>query len=344
MSERPAGPPADDLDAALAAEAGVHRLALATPFRVGRVNAYLIEDEPLTLVDTGPNSGETLDELERALAALGHSVADIQLLVITHQHIDHFGLAEIVRRRSQATVAALDGLAPRLAGFDADAEHEDAFAERVMLRHGVPVEVVTALRAVSASFRGWGASVQVGRTLNDGEQLQLRDRTLTVLHRPGHSPSDTVLYDRDRRLLIAGDHLLERISSNAIVARPLDAPPHYDGPRPKPLLTYTDSLKRTREMDILTVLPGHGAPFGGHVALIDERFRMQARRAEKIRTLIVKAPKSAFEIAQALWGNVAVTQAYLTISEVLGHVDLLLQSGAVSESEQDGVAQFQAHG
>ena len=74
-------------------EAGIHRLAIPTPFQVGRVNAYLIEDSPLTLVDSGPNSAKALDELEQALAARGHAVEDIELLIVTHQHIDHFGLA-----------------------------------------------------------------------------------------------------------------------------------------------------------------------------------------------------------------------------------------------------------
>ena len=76
----------------LAAEAGIHRLQLPTPFLVGRVNCYLIDDEPLTLIDTGPNSGTSLDELERALAQHGRSVEDLGLIVITHQHMDHLGL------------------------------------------------------------------------------------------------------------------------------------------------------------------------------------------------------------------------------------------------------------
>ena len=87
---------------AQAAEQGVRRLAIPTPFQVGRVNAYLIEDEPLTLIDSGPNSAKALDELELALATLGHRIEDIELLVITHQHIDHFGLASILARRSGA--------------------------------------------------------------------------------------------------------------------------------------------------------------------------------------------------------------------------------------------------
>jgi glyoxylase-like metal-dependent hydrolase (beta-lactamase superfamily II) len=330
----------------IAAAAGIHRLAIPTPFQVGRVNAYLIEDSPLTLVDSGPNSAKALDELEQALAARGHAVEDIELLVITHQHMDHFGLASILARRSGAEVAALDRLAPFLASYGRETDLDDSFAEQTMLRHGIPPEIVTALRAVSAGFRAWGSQVEVSRPLADGSQLQLRDRALRVLHRPGHSPSDTVFFDESLGILIAADHLIAHISSNPLLARPLGADDDYDGPRPQALITYLASLEQTRAMELEVVLPGHGQPITDHVALIDERFRLHRRRAEKIHGLIVARPRTAHEIAQELWGNVAVTQAYLTLSEVLGHVDLLLEDGRVVEQEDDdGVVRFvSAHG
>ncbi len=327
---------------ALAADAGIHRLAIPTPFMVGRVNAYLIEDTPLTLVDSGPNSAKALDELEQALARRGHAVEDIELLVITHQHMDHFGLASILARRSGAEVAALDRLAPFLASYGHQTDLEDRFAERLMLRHGIPPEIVTALRAVSAGFRAWGSAVEVTRPLTDGSVLQLRDRALRVLHRPGHSPSDTVFVDESRAMMLAADHLIAHISSNPLLARPLDADEEYTEPRPQALITYMESLERTRAMELSLVLPGHGRPITDHAALIDERFRMHARRAEKMLRLIASEPRTAHEIAQEMWGNVAVTQAYLTLSEVLGHVDLLLRDGAVVEEEREGVVRFRA--
>jgi glyoxylase-like metal-dependent hydrolase (beta-lactamase superfamily II) len=337
-----------ELDAlALAEREGIFRLAIPTPFQVGRVNAYLIEDSPLTLIDSGPNSAKALDELEQALGARGHAVEDIELLVITHQHMDHFGLASILARRSGAEVAALDGLAPFLANYGHETDLEDRFAEQTMLRHGIPPEIVTALRAVSAGFRAWGSKVEVSRPLADGAHLQLRDRTLRVLHRPGHSPSDTVFLD-DRSeigkpsILLSADHLIAHISSNPLLARPLGADEDYDGPRPQALITYLASLEQTRAMDLSLVLPGHGRPITDHVTLIDERFRLHRRRAEKIHRLIASQPRTAHEIAQELWGNVAVTQAYLTLSEVLGHVDLLLEDGRVVEREEDGVVRFES--
>src|SRR6202165_3678624 len=115
MSERE--PEQAERALALAAEAGIHRLAVPTPFRVGRINAYLIEDSPLTLLDSGPNSAKALDELEQALAARGHAIEDIELLISSHQHTDPSALASILARRSGAEVAALERLAPFLASF-----------------------------------------------------------------------------------------------------------------------------------------------------------------------------------------------------------------------------------
>jgi glyoxylase-like metal-dependent hydrolase (beta-lactamase superfamily II) len=342
------GPSEDELLAS-AAEAGIHRLAIPTPFQVGRVNAYLIEDSPLTLIDSGPNSERSLQELERGLDTRGHAVEDIELLIVSHQHVDHFGLAATLARRSGAEVAALGGLTSYLREFAAATELDDRFAQRVMLRHGIPTDVITALRAVSASFRTWGAAVEITRPLRDGEELRLRDRSLRVLHRPGHSPSDTVFVE-DRSeigrgaIMFSADHLLANISSNPLLARPLGAGPAFTGPRPRALIDYIASLERTRAMDLSLVLPGHGIPIVDHVSLIDSRLYMHRRRAERIHGLIAAQPRTAHEIATELWGNVAVTQAYLTISEVLGHVDLLLEKGRVIEradSDED-VVRFEA--
>jgi glyoxylase-like metal-dependent hydrolase (beta-lactamase superfamily II) len=321
-----------------AREAGIHRLQIPTPFAVGRVNCYLIEDDPLTLVDTGPNSGKSLDELEHQLSSLGHSIADLELVVLTHQHIDHLGLVEIIADRSGADVAAIDVVVPFVENFGDDIEEDDRFAASLMLRHGIPEDVVVALRSVSRSFRAWGAKAKVNRPLRDGEELKLRDRSLEVQHRPGHSPSDTVFWDADRKILICADHLIAHISSNPLISRPLDG----SDERPHALMVYIESLRRTRELPARILLPGHGEPITDHRALIDERFALHKRRAEKIYGLIAERPRSAYEIAQEIWGNVAVTQAFLTLSEVLGHMDLLAADGRVREVTEGELIRFEA--
>ena len=363
---------------ARAAERGVHCLAVPTPFAVGRVNCYLIEDDPLTLLDTGPNSATSLTALEAALDAHGHRVEDLKRIVVTHQHIDHIGLVEILAKRSGAEVCALDRLAPWLADYRREMEENDSFSAAIMLRNGIPQDVVYALRAVSASFRAWGAAAHVTRPLVEGELLTFASRNWRVLHRPGHSPSDTVFWDEASGELFGGDHLIKHISSNPLLSKPLEPlppgggrvdekegvkplerlppggdrrdekegveplqPGEAEAERPRALMTYLDSLRLTREMELGVVYAGHGEPVEDHRGLIDERFGMHERRADKLCALIAERPRNAYELAQAMWGNVAVTQAFLTLSEVLGHVDLLIDRGRVVEHEDDGVVRFE---
>ena len=238
-------------------------------------------------------------------------------------------------------MAAIDLLASFADNFVEDAARDDEFASGVMLRNGIPEDVVAALRTVSSAFRAWGSRARVTRPLHDGDTLDLRDRSLQVLHRPGHSPTDTVFWDERRRILIAADHLIKHISSNPLISRPLDGDASPQN-RPQALVIYMESLRRTRELPAEIVLSGHGDPITDHVALIDQRLEFHAERAEKIHGLIAERPRSGYELAQALFGDVAVTQAYLTLSEVLGHVDLLLNDGRVRQDERDGVLVFEA--
>jgi glyoxylase-like metal-dependent hydrolase (beta-lactamase superfamily II) len=323
-----------------AALAGIHPLRIPTPFAVGRVNCYLLEDEPLTLVDTGPNSGKALDELQRQLGERDHTIDDLELVILTHQHIDHLGLVEIIAQHSGAEVAAIGVAAERLANFGEDAEREDEFAVDLMLRNGIPPEVAHALQSVSRSFRGWGSHAHVTKPLADGEQIEFRDRSLEALHRPGHSPSDTIFWDEARRILIAADHLIGHISSNPPIALPLDGSDR----REQALVTYIESLRKTREMPADFVLSGHGEPIVDHVALIDDRLAKHERRKEKIHGLIAERPRTGYELAQSIWGNVAVTQAFLTLSEVIGHADLLVNEGRVREVDDGEVIRYEATG
>lgn len=323
---------------ARAAEAGIHPLVLPTPFGVGPVNTYLIEDDPLTLVDCGPNVATGLGLLERLLAARGHRLADLELVVVTHQHIDHTGLAAAIAERAEVEIACLDALAPVLRRWDEHGILDDDDARALMLHHGVEPHVADALRAVADVVRGYGCSAPVHRLLRDGGQLRLRDRTFTVLHRPGHSPSDVVLHDAERGIALTGDHLLSGVSSNAVITRPLG---DWDGRRPEPLLQYRASLKATRELSFELGLGGHGGPVTGHRELIDERLQAQERRAAHFHDLLAERPLSAHELATARWGAIAITQAFLTLSEVLGHLGLLIADGVVAEDRSGAVIRFQ---
>src|SRR3712207_3577860 len=158
-----------------------------------------MEAEPLTLVDAGPNSGRSLDELEGALREHGHRLEDVGLILVSHQHIDHIGLVSIVARRSGAEAAAIEQLKPVMESYGEAAAADDEFATELMLRNGISEDVVQALRSVSMACRAWGARADVTRVLHDGETIELGRRRLEVHFRPGHSPTDTVFYDPDER-------------------------------------------------------------------------------------------------------------------------------------------------
>ncbi|MCW3063558.1 MAG: beta-lactamase domain protein [Solirubrobacterales bacterium] len=323
---------------------GIHRLSLSTPFAIGRVNAYLLEGDPLTLVDPGPHMRETRDELEAGLRALGHELEDVEVVFLTHQHHDHIGLAHEVVDRSGAQVAVIEPLARYLADYETSMDRDDAYAVEVMHRHGVPPDVTSTLNQVSLAFRHFAASVGTDRVLADGERARLGGRDWTVHTRPGHSPTDTILYEGNERLVIGGDHLLEKVSSNPVAHVPIDAEDPVAAARapegPGPLRRYLASMRETAAMDVDLVLPGHGEPFTDHRGLVTKRARMHRRRAEKILRETDEAV-TAVDIARTLWRRVPVAQQYLALSEVLGHLDLLAGEGRVAASEDGGVVRWQ---
>ncbi len=319
---------------------GVHRIAVPTSFAVGRINCYLLTGDPLTLVDTGINSGTSLDYLERALAEVGVGIEELELIVLTHQHMDHEGLLEILSRRSGAEVAAFAALVPWLEDFPTGARGDDEYAQSVMTANGVPNDINVLLGVLARGLRAYGSRGTITRPLHDGDRLTMGGREFSVHHRPGHSPSDLVFHQAESGLLIGGDHLLAHISSNALVSRPLDG--RTDGPRPTPLIDYANSLRATRQMDVSMVLTGHGDTVTNHVELIDGRLRDHDRRAHKILELIGSEPLTAHGVALKMWGEIAISQAYLTLSEVLGHLDLLLADGTAAETHENGVSRFTA--
>jgi glyoxylase-like metal-dependent hydrolase (beta-lactamase superfamily II) len=304
----------------------VERLELPTPFRVGAVNSYLVEADRLTLVDAGPNTPEAIVALERGLEALGRRLEEIDLVLVTHQHYDHSGLASLVRGRSGAELAAAAPLADYLADVPAAMDADDAFAQAVMAVHGVDREVSDSLREGSRSRRRYGASAQVDRRLVDGDLVDLGGTALRALWRPGHSPTDTIFVDESAAAAFVGDHLIGHISSNPVLHRPIGGDPDPRRP-PHRLSEYLASLRATAALGLSEALSGHGTAVAAPAALVERRISRHVQRKERIHAELAGRPRPAAALIDRLWPNLARDQIYLALSEILGHVGLLLEEG-----------------
>jgi glyoxylase-like metal-dependent hydrolase (beta-lactamase superfamily II) len=226
----------------------------------------------------------------------------------------------------------LDILAEYATAFWERARADDDFAAELMFRHGVPADTVAITQRVASIARNWGADFETTRFLRASSTIELRDRSLRVIHAPGHSPTDTLFFDEMHGVLFSGDHLLAGTSSSALASLPAEANgarcqrSHRQG-----LVEYIDSLRVTRELNASVVLGGHGGPFSEHRALIDSRLAHYEAQAEVILSLVREQPRTAYQIAKVIWGNVAVTQAFFTLSQVLGHIDVLTIDGLIAE-------------
>jgi glyoxylase-like metal-dependent hydrolase (beta-lactamase superfamily II) len=305
---------------------------------VGSVNVWLLPGEPLTLVDTGPRDDAALAALEAGLRAEGARIEDIELLLLTHHHVDHVGLAATIAQRSGATVAGLHALADYAERYDAEVEEDRRFSHRLMRHHGVPEPVVAGDEPFWDFLRHNAEPFEVDRRLRDGDELRAGGRTLRVVARPGHSTTDTLFVDEREALAFTGDHLLSRISSNTEIASPERC---ADG-RARSRVRYLDGVRRTAGMPLRRLLTGHGAPVTGHGRLVTARLLEHERRGGRILAILEDGPSSAYAVAQRLWvARTVAEQPLLVVWEVLGHLELLLAAGHVVERRQDGGSLFE---
>jgi glyoxylase-like metal-dependent hydrolase (beta-lactamase superfamily II) len=314
-------------------------IPIALPLaHVGSVNVWLLPGEPLTLVDTGPRDDRALDALEAGLRRHGVRIEDLERLLLTHHHVDHVGLAATIARRSGARVAGLGVLADYVVGYDLEVEEDRRFSQVLMRHHGVPEEAIAGGEALWDFLRESAEPFVVDTPLADGERVEAGGRTLRVVARPGHSTTDTLFVHDAGGLAFTGDHLLSRISSNTEVASPERS---LDG-RARSRVRYLDGLRLTAQMP-LRLLTGHGAPVDEPARLVQARLLEHRDRCERILAILDDGGTTAYAIAQRLWSARTVAeQPLLVVWEVLGHLELLLAAGRVTERAQEGGALFEA--
>jgi glyoxylase-like metal-dependent hydrolase (beta-lactamase superfamily II) len=305
---------------------------------VRSVNAWLLLGEPVTLVDTGPRDDAALAALDDGLRRAGLRVEDIELVLATHHHLDHVGLAATIQRRSGATVAVLDRVADYAECYAVEIERDRAFAHALMAYHGVPDQVVADNEDFWEFIRTTSEDFRADLRLADGDVIQAGGRSLRVVGRPGHSTTDTLFIDDRDAIAFGGDHLLSRISSNTEI----NAPDRAQDGRARSRLRYLDNLQRTAQMPLGRLLTGHGPPVTEHARLVEARLLDHHRRCERIVAILKDGPSTAYAIASRLWpARTVAEQPLLVVWEVIGHLELLLAGGDVAERTGAGGSVFE---
>jgi glyoxylase-like metal-dependent hydrolase (beta-lactamase superfamily II) len=318
---------------------------LPIPFPIGHVNAYLLRGEPLTLVDPGPRWPETLEALEAALGSEGLRVEDIELVVVTHQHEDHAGLAETIRLRAQCPVATHALVAGLLADEPASRSDEDSYEISLMRLHGVPEDIVSTVPKISADARQFSDSLEVEQVLREGDLLVAGGRELTVRLRPGHSPTDTLFIDENGAALVA-DHLLLDNPVVTVAHRPPGGSPD-PRLRPRALVEYRRSLAATAADELKVAYPGHGSKIDDPAQVIAERLITQERRAQRILRELGDGARSGWDVVTTIWRGSPRDEdhplplEFIVLSDVLAHIDLLVESGRVRTIDDGGRIHFE---
>lgn len=312
---------------------GVFRLVLPLPFPgLDRVNAYLLAGDEPVLVDCGmflpdePDNGWA--DLVGALETTGVGPSDVKTLVITHPHIDHYGMAARFAEHSGCEVVM----------------HAEADADLAMYRD--PEGIVERIRALFAdhgitdpaelaeltAFEDWrrflSGVVEATKPVAEGDEFEAGGRTWRIVHTPGHAFSHVCLWAAEDRLLISGDHLLPTIT------------PHIDfkrGENTDPLGDFLESLAKVEKLDPAMVLPGHGHPFeeGAERARIVQRHH--DRRLGSILQVIRREPCTAEKITEEIFGGELLNfQKRLALGEALAHLAYLRKRGEVERVEEEG--------
>ncbi len=304
---------------------GVWRLRLPLPWLgVPHVNAFAVSaGSGVVLFDTGMHEPGSFAQLERALDQAGLSLDHIRLVVCTHAHSDHYGLAAPICEAAGCEL----WMHPNHVHMTRAAEDPEAAFERrieVARQSGVPMAALERYREQNKD-RGFGiAEVKLpDRDLVPGVEVETDLGKWQVIETPGHAPSHVVLHQPERRLLISGDHVLGRPSL------------YFDyGYTPDPVGEYLDSLDKVRDLDVNLVLAGHGRPVRDLVGHVDAHREKVDHALDRFRVALSDGPHTAFEIVNAGLGMetvppaamnwaMSLTLCYLRHLEVAGEVERL---------------------
>jgi glyoxylase-like metal-dependent hydrolase (beta-lactamase superfamily II) len=320
---------------------GVARLPLPIGVHgIETVNCYVLADgNSVTLVDcgiwrAGPGD-DGLGILRQGLRSAGYELADVSRIVVTHAHIDHYGLSG---RIMEDTGAALWMHA--LTDLDCEKyRHPDTAVARrrdTYTDHGLPPE---ELPAVAHGLRDWmpylHSVVEASTRLRGGETMTIGGRDWEVIHTPGHSTGHVCLWSPDLEVVLSGDHLLPGVTPPVTFERGFDA---------DPLRSYLESLQRIEKLRPVQVLPGHGTPFGDVQRRIEAILRNKLRRLAAIRQAVEDGPATVVQITDRVFTRVMLQhQRSFALAETLAHIAYLRADGLVERRiRPDGVYEWYA--
>lgn len=330
--------------------AQLHQIVLPTPWDVGPVQIYVIEGDPVTLIDTGVKTPESRAALAAALEGLGLGLDDVQRVILTHAHGDHLGQAQTLRDAgADLEVFAHEAEAPMVEFFSAEKDERIEETNELFREYGVPEDL---LREQAERKRRWlrespplCEATRVDRLLRHGDTLPFKDFELRVVHAPGHTEGHILLHEPESGALVTGDHIMGSavpFTENLYLEGPPDPrDPLRRRPRFKGLLAYVQSLRELRRTSFRTILPAHGGVIERPDRAIEDAllfYEVRIQRIERgLRTLAAMGQEvTGWEIWKALFPKAdPLTQMRTRMLMVIGALDVLEESGVCLTTRRD---------
>ncbi|MBI3989231.1 MAG: MBL fold metallo-hydrolase [candidate division NC10 bacterium] len=316
-------------------------LHLPTPFPVGSVNVYFLNGPEPTLIDAGPHTEEAWEALCEGLARAGSAPERIRRIILTHGHVDHYGLACRIARASGAEILAHKGDAAVIREHPEALYRWTAFLGRFLPQAGFSPEWAKGISdQIARCHAGYAGAVPVARVLQDGEELSVGSFVLQVVHTPGHTPGSLGLLDPQTGFLLSGDTLLKTITPNPV----LQVFDDFFGERFENLVHYLTSLKKLENLPVRRVLPGHRAEIWGiKTRLKTVREQIEARKA-KLLAIVRGREQTLHETTERLFSGLDNRQLLLAFFDCLGHLDLLRREGLIEYDQRAGLIVVRAVG
>jgi glyoxylase-like metal-dependent hydrolase (beta-lactamase superfamily II) len=320
---------------------GIYEIFLPLPMRPTIINVYLVDCHGAwALIDTGMNSPESVRTLEDAFAQVGIKLEDLDALIATHHHIDHFGASGVIRQRSHAAtyVHPLEvERASRMLMFGKMGPGDRPESRAFFMMHGFPIEQYppTGMRPAWMGTSMYTPVTEPEHPTGDGDLIKVGDRTFEVIWTPGHSPGHNVMYLRKEKVLIVGDHLLPKITPHVGI--------YPDNPEGNPLGDFINSQLKVQRFDVEKVLPAHGGVYSDHRHRANQIIEHHRYREAEMLDLVKQRPKTAFEVAQEVFGGEErpIFHVMAATFETLAHLQLSCIEGRARKIERDNKVLFQ---